>query len=81
MTVGMGLTPAWKSVKPKTVLNARGYAFTVNAFGYDKCAPLTWGTMHQRPVQSNWVIKGKGFYGASTEKTPWDLSRRVGEFP
>ena len=70
MTVAVGSTSAWKTVKPKTVLNTRSHAFKVKAFSYDQCAPLTWGTTRQRLVQPDWVIKGRGCKHQSVVRAP-----------
>ena len=78
MTVVVGSTPAWKHIMPKTALNTRGHAFTVSAFGYDQCEPMTWGTARLRPVQlvrvNNWasVVPWSGnlcILGQDTEHT------------
>ena len=77
-------TPAWKCIKPKTVLKARGN-FTVNALSYNQCAPMAWNTARLRPVHPSGLLKSWGCKHHSLvwapKKNPWDLSRRVGDYP
>ena len=48
------------------------------------CAPLTWGhsPLVTSAAQLCYQRQGAvGTYGVSTEKTPWDLSRSVQNYP